>query len=96
MIEMPIISLADLIMRCNNFVLNHLYPPPHVLVLGSEKHRDLVRTFFAGCLETLNITGDQVNIEIVTGLVVEINQPGWIPDKRFFVTQWDVQELLNG
>lgn len=92
---MPILSIADLIMRCNNFVLNHLFPPPHVLVLGSEKHRDLVRVFFAGVLEALSAVGDQVNVEIVLALMVEINQPEWLPDKRFFVTKWDVQELLE-
>lgn len=92
---MPIISIADLIMRCNNFVLNHLFPPPHVLVLGGEKHRDLVRAFFAGCLEALSVVGDQVNVEVLLALVAEINQPGWLPDKRFFVTRWDVQELLE-
>jgi hypothetical protein len=78
------IELQELIDRCNEFIWGHMFTPPYHLVDGSLQHRDLVRTFFAGALETLMCRLDAASIEVLKPLYTEMTQESWRPGTAFF------------
>jgi hypothetical protein len=76
------IDFYTMIMLCNQYLWKYLYPSGQ-LVFRSLQHRDLVRTFFAGCFELAMVMDDK---EMVEGWVAEyevMSKPNWLPDQRF-------------
>lgn len=71
-----------IIEKCREFLSGFMYAPG-LLEFGSDQHRDLVRTFFAGALEALMLTGQKDAIQSLRQIYGEMVRETWLPDERF-------------
>lgn len=72
---------SEMVKRCNEFIYGFMYPTAMSLERGQL--RDLVRTFYAGALEILIISGDVETSLKLLEIIKPMTPENWWPDSRF-------------
>ena len=73
-----------LIIACNRYVWTFMHPPTTVrLKFGSVQHRELIRAFFGGAVETLMAEGNNAATAALLSDLKRIADVNWWPDRRF-------------